>query len=287
MQRNKAWVIVALAGALGAIILLAAGLSDVELSAGRSIAPQPRQPAFLSQLFQIGAPMEINIWRIIGIIVLVITPPAVIIVLLSPDLRKRVLSNAIFLAVTMFAIYIMIRQRGDVLEQLSEMLTAPPEQPGAADPLRMVTPDAFITAPPAWLTLTVMAAMVVISLAIAWWMIRRLPPRVDQLDLLAVEAKEAIDHIRAGADLKDTVMRCYFEMSAILQDTYQVERREGMTPREFEARLRAAGVGAPAIRRLTRLFETVRYSTHQAGPEEEQEAINCLTAIIETSERSA
>ena len=53
-----------------------------------------------------------------------------------------------------------------------------------------------------------------------------------------------------------------------------------MTPRDFEAHLASRGFRDEHIGRLTRLFETVRYSSSDPGPEAEAEAIACLTAIV-------
>jgi hypothetical protein len=54
-----------------------------------------------------------------------------------------------------------------------------------------------------------------------------------------------------------------------------------MTPREFEQHLAEAGLGDDHIRRLTRLFESVRYGSNIPTKAEEEEALSCLNAIAE------
>jgi hypothetical protein len=100
------------------------------------------------------------------------------------------------------------------------------------------------------------------------------------LDRLVEEAQGALKELRSGADLRDTISRCYAEMMRVISEQQGVNRDPSLTPREFEQRLAAVGLGDMHIRRLTRLFERVRYSPHPPGPPEEHEAEECLAAII-------
>jgi hypothetical protein len=54
-----------------------------------------------------------------------------------------------------------------------------------------------------------------------------------------------------------------------------------MTPAEFASRLQEAGLPGDAVRRLTRLFEGVRYGQRKVGPKDVNEAVACLTAILQ------
>jgi hypothetical protein len=112
-----------------------------------------------------------------------------------------------------------------------------------------------------------------------WFFWRRLRAQASPLELLAEEAQSALADLQSGGDLKDTVLRCYREMSQILSQQRGVTRPRDMTPREFEQQLAAVGLRDEHIRRLTRLFERVRYGGRQAGEREEREAVACLSAI--------
>jgi hypothetical protein len=81
------------------------------------------------------------------------------------------------------------------------------------------------------------------------------------------------------------VLRCYREMSQILSEQRGVARPRDMTPREFEQQLATVGLRDEHIRRLTRLFERVRYGARLAGEHEEREAVDCLSAIARAYER--
>ena len=54
-----------------------------------------------------------------------------------------------------------------------------------------------------------------------------------------------------------------------------------MTPREFEQYLANSGLADAHIRRLTRLFESVRYGAGPPSNAEEREAMACLNAIAQ------
>jgi hypothetical protein len=121
-----------------------------------------------------------------------------------------------------------------------------------------------------------------VIVALIWLMLRRrrTAQPVDQARQVAAEAEEALAELQAGGDLRDTVMRCYSEMSEVLSRTSGLARRGSMTPREFEQFLIGAGVRDAHIQRLTRLFEAVRYGGRTTGERERREAIDCLTAIV-------
>jgi hypothetical protein len=141
-----------------------------------------------------------------------------------------------------------------------------------------------VTEPPQWLviivTLTITAA--VLSIAWMWWQRRQQNTRLDPAELLAREARQAAKTIEAGSDLKDTVLRCYRDMSRVLASSQNIRRQQAMTPREFEGQLAGIGLNDDHIRRLTRLFESVRYGGNTATEREKREAVDCLNAIART-----
>ena len=75
-------------------------------------------------------------------------------------------------------------------------------------------------------------------------------------------------------------MRCYYDMVRVLNEERGITRPRAMTPREFEERLRELGIPDEPVRRLTRLFEEVRYGAKTPGESEEEQAIFCLNAIV-------
>jgi len=112
------------------------------------------------------------------------------------------------------------------------------------------------------------------------WRSRR-SPESHPLQQVAEQARHAIGAIQSGADVRNVVLRCYFEMSRVLSEEKGLMRQSTMTPREFERSLAAVGLPQPAVQRLTRLFEGVRYGDKTADGDEEEQAILSLTAIVD------
>ena len=71
-------------------------------------------------------------------------------------------------------------------------------------------------------------------------------------------------------------------MSQILSEQRGIRRSATMTPREFEQKLRGAGLPGDDVERLTRLFESVRYGARVPNEHQERQAVACLTAIAES-----
>ena len=100
-------------------------------------------------------------------------------------------------------------------------------------------------------------------------------------DQLKAGAEDALSDIQKGEDLRNVIIRCYEDMSRVLNEQRDIQRHQAMTPREFERQLEGLGLPQTAVQRLTRLFEEVRYGNAELGQAAEQEAIFCLTTIAE------
>jgi len=116
------------------------------------------------------------------------------------------------------------------------------------------------------------------------WLMRRSKMNLGKI---AQQAQQALDALQSGGDLRDTVIRCYYEMSRVLRIQRGIQRTKDMTPREFESTLETVGLPAEAVHQLTRLFETVRYGAQNIGENEEQQAIASLTAIVAACEHES
>lgn len=107
----------------------------------------------------------------------------------------------------------------------------------------------------------------------------------SSLDELAQQAQKTIQQLQSGDDFKNTVIRCYIEMSEVLSHSKGVEREQAMTPREFEESLLKLGVPEKPIQQLTELFEKVRYGRKSLSPEEEKDSVQCLFEIVQACEK--
>ncbi|MBW2142579.1 MAG: DUF4129 domain-containing protein, partial [Deltaproteobacteria bacterium] len=149
-----------------------------------------------------------------------------------------------------------------------------------------LNPEEYIPNPPDWLVLMVSMCLSALILGAAVYIWRYLPRRAGPLELVAREAQKTLESLRAGADLREGVIHCYYEMIRMLGERRGLKRHQAMTTREFERYLEKEGLPEAYIGRLTRLFEMVRYGAKRLGEPEEQEAIDCLTAIVRASEGS-
>ena len=91
-------------------------------------------------------------------------------------------------------------------------------------------------------------------------------------EIWIVEIKSSLNDLRAGADVRDTVLRCYAEMMRVLHEARGVQRGTGMTAREFELQLKSAGLGDEHIQLLDQAAQ-VAFATHECGAERSRDVL--------------
>lgn len=283
MNRRRQITLLLAGVAILTLMVLSAGLSSIELQPARpfSIAGQETNrirgevPTLPPELFN-------TLWQIFALVFMIMLPFAILHFFVSPEGRKRVIRNTLLISVYAIVVLLFIqnlRQRPiDELDSLAGS-SAPTEQ--------FTIPDIFLNPPP--ILIFVIGLLIVIGLAmLAYFFMRRYrTPHETELQVVAREARLALADLQAGADVKDTIMRCYLQMAAALNQSRGVQRKHAMTPREFESYLTRVGFHTDHINRLTRLFEGVRYSSHRPSPRDEREAEDCLRAIVEVYGRAA
>jgi hypothetical protein len=276
---SKTWMFLFLGMAVVAMILLSASLSELEFLPGQPFS-LGRRPAQVGLGGAVGeGDVLVALLRALVILTAVLTPFAIIYLIVSPKARKRLLTQLVPIFLLLFFFYRWTSVKRDLPGEESQPVSGLPPITLPPSSLESV-PD-----PPQWLTLVTslgLAVLIAAFLVGALWLVwrgRRRP--ASSLKQLAQEAQEALDALLAGADLRNTIMRCYFEMARVLSEQRGIRRQKDMTPREFERRLEKAGLPGEPVQRLTRLFEQVRYGTKVPNEREEGQAIACLTAIIE------
>lgn len=280
-SRKKFWTLLFSGMVVLALILLSAGLPELEFSPGR---PLPRSRGAEGWLFGGGEPppggkiLE-TLYVAVVILAQILLPISIIYFIISPEARKQVLRSLSFL-LWILALFLLIRTRPDFFRELE---TQPMDRLPQDE---VVVPSfEFVADPPRWLVLVtalglaVLVAAVLVS--IAWFVWRRGRRPESPLERLAREAQDALGALRAGADLRNTIIRCYFEMSRVLREQRGIKREETMTTREFERHLQGVGLPGEHVQQLTRLFEGVRYGDKVPGEHEERQAITCLMAVVE------
>ncbi len=278
-NRNKIRIALFSGGVLVALIILSASLSGFELAPGDFVLFEGLfEPGEALQTLRIPLDIMTSIWRFTLLAMMFLLPLGLILAIVRPEVRGQVIRNALFLTLAAIAYFIIMKRRG-----FDRVPSEVPPEAGNLPSRPEIVPDSLVTSPPEWLTFLIAAVVICLLIFVAWFVWRRFlqPMQDDSLEKLAWEAQEALDSLRGGGDLKDTILRCYRDMSVILSRTVHLQRKESMTPREFEIGLRRSGLPNQHINDLTRLFETVRYGAHAASPQEEARAIACLEAIVQ------
>jgi hypothetical protein len=153
----------------------------------------------------------------------------------------------------------------------------PMELPPAVETPRVTSPLGPVPTSLFWV---VGIGLLVSIILLGIWIFAPSSRRETTIDLVGLEAEDALRSLKNGLDLKDVIVKCYRQMSLVLEKEQGIEREDSMTTREFENLLEAAGVPHNPIHQLTRLFEAVRYGKWQSNPVDEQAAVHCLEAIL-------
>ena len=265
---------------LTAVILLAANLSQVRFSPGRPLSLGLGEPP------QAGPIPEVSLdflWQLLSWAFVVLLPVSLVAALIWPRTFKWALIRAVAMVAVLILTYLAIHALRDFIE---EFLAALEKVGGAGEaplPGADIAGELGQVRAPSWSVYPFLVVGLGL-LALGGWLLHRRWLRLrlareDRLVELAGLAGAAAAQLRRGRGLRDTVLRCYREMSELLSEREQVPFGEAMTPREFEQQLRRAGVQDEHVDRLSRLFELVRYGGRAPTEQEEREAISCLEAI--------
>ena len=280
---HRFWVIFLAVLAVVALLGLAVGLRNVSFREAQAFGRNETVRNRILPLDLINSVMAIPWQTQMGIWVLFVLMFVLIGLLLSPEMRKRLIRTAVRVALTYWGLYILFNRYREVLAQIGLNL-APPSNLSAqtnGELPPVFTPPSSIS----WLSYLVSFAVAVLLIGLAWklnsiW--RELNTPVSDLSMkkLAKIARSSLHDLSAGRDSSDVILNCYYRMSDVISDKKNIERRASMTPNEFAARLEQAGLPADAVKKLTRLFESVRYGGHRSDSTSVNEAVACLTTIL-------
>jgi len=298
-QTKNAIRLILLGLAAAAMFLLVIGLPQMELSPG---LPFERIWQFLLDQFAAprntgatatalpGGELIINIYRTIFFIALVLFPFAVILVLIDPVLRRRVIRTTIVLLILVFLLSLIMRNQTELEDPVREAEVGGPQAPVAGLPVEPLDVEDFQAGRISpWigrglsLALGLLAAFVFVVIINQIRKNREAAP--SGLDDLALHARTALTELEDGGDLQNTILRCYAEMSRVVKEVRGLRRDRTVTAREFTDTLVRAKLPRRPVEQLTRLFEKARYSGGATTPQDEQQAISSLRAIVRACDR--
>lgn len=224
-------------------------------------------------------------WIFVIVIAILLGLIAVAIYFATPKQRRRLIIALLLWAVAFAAIMWWISRDAQESAVTPTPLATLMQTPIPAETLPLAVTDApeMVYEQPAlspWLSIGVTFLALFVAVLIVWLTLRhRLRDQVP-LDALADIAAQAVDELQAGMDYGDAIINCYASMIAVLDRQRGIRRRGNLTPAEFIAVLERARLPSASVRRLTALFERVRYGGKKPLQAEIDEAVACLNEII-------
>ncbi|MCL4530695.1 MAG: DUF4129 domain-containing protein [Chloroflexi bacterium] len=284
-MNRKRWFLLVSLLALIALAVLASSLHDVQFEPAR-----PFSVRFSSYPLDIPLPAnaiaDIPLWKILlfwagflGILILFF-------LMLPPDLRKRLIRQAISFGIGILLLLIALHYKLIQLPAFNFDAQAPPAESQATNLNPDFTAPTF--QPPAvapWMIYLISFGVLLALLVLAWagyrYWARSRPRQSSRLNDFAAIARSSLDDLASGRDWEDVIIQSYARMSEVVSEKRGLRRAEAMTPREFAERLQFAGLPTDAVGRLTRLFESVRYGARQSEQADINEAVACLNSILQ------
>jgi len=268
--------------ALLALVYLAASLGNIEFNPARTFVIGQSSKYAPAAIMMPDVPLWLQIFFWVIILFFLISIFAVF----SPKERKRFARRLGSMTIMLLLLAYLVYEYGSsalkptpepMATEISGALTPPPGGNLTNSSQEFLPP----TIPPV-VSFLVTLLIIFGVVAFSWWFVRRrqaqrvLPP----LEEIAGIAHAALDDLSAGKDWGDTIINCYVRMNASVGERRGFRRKAGMTPAEFAEQLERAGLPGYTTRRLTQLFEQVRYGARKSSKEDINEAIACLTDIL-------
>lgn len=282
---NKFWIILLAILAVVALMGLAVSLNQISFRDGQAFGQHEARVTQAAPVDLVDSVMSVPLltqvifWITIVIMVVLITA------LMSPEMRKKLLRMLFRAVFTYWGLWFLFSHYPNILKQIGLSLAPRSQTPDAAAgnaPVPVFTPPQ----PVSWVTYLVSFGIAVLLIVLVWklnsvWKELNAPISASPIKKLAGIARASLRDLSSGKDSTDVIMNCYYRMSDVVLDKKQINRNASVTPSEFAIHLEQAGLPADAVRRLTRLFESVRYGGYRSDPSAVNEAISCLTTILQ------
>ena len=289
-MKSRLWALGACALVLAAIMLLAPSLDDLRFEPARQAARAPDAartviiPAF-------NIPVDTPLWQILLFWLAAVVNLALFVLLLPPELRRRLLRQMLRFMLGVLALVLALRYRllklpAFILEglELGQAGPAIPSVPSEAEVFRAPNVPPWMI----YMVTLVLLWLVVLGLYVAYRVWRRYRSRHNPtMWAVADIARSSLADLAAGRQWGDVVVEAYARMTDAVRLSRGLERDSSMTPREFANRLARTGLPTSAVEELTYLFEAVRYGGHAADDGARRRAAACLQSILLACGRAA
>lgn len=272
-----------------AIVTATVGLMGSALSELRFETPQrisfASPPAQSWALPLVRSLQETSVWEILLFWLAMAASMAAVLVMLSPELRRRLLRHMVRLALGALMVLLALHYRILELPRLQELAEARGQN---ALTMSLNNGEPQLLQPPAvpsWITYLVSFVVLWLALAAGYFGYRSWQRfrsrRVSPLDSIAGIARGSLADLASGRTWEDVVLQAYYRMGEVISRNRGIERPFSATPREFAARLARLGLPLSAVDELTMLFERVRYGGQASDAGEARRASACLQSILQ------
>lgn len=282
---HKNWVVLVAFVAVLVLIILAAGLDNIHFQPARPISQGESANIQLSVAKIAEDLAGIPFWKQVAFVGLVFILTVIFALLLSPELRKRIILFILRFSIFVLIFLLILRNSGSFIN--TQETGADVSAEGLPQLGEKIQPSIFT--PPqlssTFLFLVSMGIILILAVAIfligRWWLRRKqLQKAPSPLPGLAEIARSSMNEISFGGNWEDAIIKCYTRMNEVVGIQRGMNRRKDLTASEFASRLEEAGLPGVAVRRLTRLFEAARYGVRTPNRQDVDEAISCLTNIM-------
>jgi len=277
------WTLTACLIVLATVVLLAPGLGAIHFEPAQPIAfaPRPQERFVLPSL---SLPEDTPLWEVLALWLAIVLNLALVFLLLSPELRKRVLRQLVRFALGVLLFLLLLRYRvlqwpqtdldATAAGLAGPSLPSPPLEVEAFQPPQVATWITYVVSLVAlWLALLMM------FLAYRAWE-RHRARRLVTIDDVARMTTASLAELAGGRQWDHVIIELYARMNEAVWRERGLHRESSATPREFAVRLSRTGLPESSIVELTRLFEAVRYGGNVSNPGADQRAAACLDSIL-------
>lgn len=288
---RKRLVLFGSALALVLFVLLASGMQGFEFDLGEPVS-WGESAAPVTPFPDVDMVSRPSTWERSGLFIAILLWGLLLLFLLAPGFRKRMLKFLFNLALTVLVLSYLYNNQVISLPDLDIAAMGFAEQVNAENE-NITSPPVFV--PPddsSALSYIVTFGLVSIFVFICWYLVRLwMRLRVasttpDNLPDLATIARSSLRDISEGHDWQGVIQECYLRMSEAVNKNRGIIRQDAMTTGEFARRLEEAGLPVSPVRRLTHLFEAVRYGGKKSSAADIDEAVSSLNAILQVCEEA-
>ncbi len=280
---NKTFAIVVGILSILVLVYVSAGFSSLQFQAGKPFAVAGENEGDSLRVGTFELPLYYMILFTVGLLAIL----TIFALIVMPPKKRLLLLLLLALMVIIFFVvgYLSSRPAAEETTPTPAYTSTPVEvvDDGRGTPLPTVIPSEFTPPKVSSWTSYLVALAVTVAVAIgAWFLLRlRIFEGTPALEELGEIAQATLEDLQEGKDWGNTIEGCYFRMTDTIQKQRGLKRRIFLTPAEFAIILEKTGLPGASIRRLTALFERVRYGGKKSTQKDIEEAVACMTEIVD------